>query len=262
MKKILEHSCRFFGKLCFRRRYGGFRLFTLIELLIVIAIIAMLMTMLLPALSKVRETSKRIICTGNLRQIGGGALMYINDYAYAPPFSVNGIVIAGQSFTLGYWPAILWPYFYAEKVWPETAAYKNPRNSIFIHLQTKCAWAGIGTFRSNMDYTAQKGPPQYLLNKNRGGNPWNVDGPVKFTLIKMSSHCALIMDGLGAASSFDPKMYVEEWRGGYNQVTHGNNLNILYFDQHVVTESPDDVPLYWQSYGKWVPFWTGMNHSY
>ncbi len=54
--------------------------FTLIELLIVIAIIAVLAGMLLPALSQTKAVAKGIICTGNLRSIGKFYHQYASDY--------------------------------------------------------------------------------------------------------------------------------------------------------------------------------------
>ncbi len=65
--------------------FSGRRAFTLVELLVVIAVVAALLTMLLPGLSKSRAVAKRMICAANLRQMGTMSALYIADFKGAIP---------------------------------------------------------------------------------------------------------------------------------------------------------------------------------
>lgn len=117
------------------RRAGGF---TLVELLIVIAIIGVLVALLLPAVQAAREASRRSSCQNNLKQFGVGLLNYESARRAFPPGAILKMEAAGPKIVANANVLIL-PYLeegIVEALWDYKKDYSQ--QSVLV-LQTPIA---------------------------------------------------------------------------------------------------------------------------
>ena len=94
--------------------------FTLIELLVVIAIIGILLSLLLPAVQKIREAAARLQCQNNLKQMGLALHNYHDSNQGLPPGYVawNSYADGATDTTPGWaWSALILPYLEQEPLY-------------------------------------------------------------------------------------------------------------------------------------------------
>ena len=130
--------------------------FTLVELLIVIGIIALLVAILVPALNRAREMSRRTVCLSNMRQLTAAWLMYAGEHHGRLCNALGNPKWAGGAFPLpnpeAYVPpqtfipqGQLWPYLRDFRIYicPDDPQEVHPANSIaFLALPggTACSY--------------------------------------------------------------------------------------------------------------------------
>ena len=129
--------------------------FTLIELLVVIEIIALLAAILFPAFAQARENARRASCQSNLKQIGIGIMMYVQDNDETMPFSDYGpgtgdqqqgasdLSTGGAFFK---WMDVIYPYV------KSTAVFDCPSRSAQIGNYAYGSGTNYGSYAANDFY--------------------------------------------------------------------------------------------------------------
>jgi prepilin-type N-terminal cleavage/methylation domain-containing protein/prepilin-type processing-associated H-X9-DG protein len=96
--------------------------FTLIELLVVIAIIAILAAILFPVFAQARAAARKTQCLSNLKQLGTGMMMYVQDYDERFPswnwgFFCNGGNAGAGRDSSAFWTMAIFPYTKSKQVY-------------------------------------------------------------------------------------------------------------------------------------------------
>jgi len=221
--------------------------FTIVELIVVVAIMAILISMLVPALNQAKLTAQSLCCVSNLKQLGLAIASYASDFnGFLPPSELPGSVSYRAVLERdGYMPM--------KKSSADTSAMfycpsAKPHN--------EATWF--------LDYSAN-----LHLMYRPGGNTWYWDTTSWGNMAKpldniqmtpsvpvSTSTRMLLMDSFGMPSIASPDYY---------RFRHNKQANILYVDSHVaprglppgfaLAESGKSIPsLPWNTLG-WDIAW-------
>jgi prepilin-type N-terminal cleavage/methylation domain-containing protein len=246
---ITNHSGRSFFKRSMGRAWKLLRRgFTLLELLVVAAIITILASILLPSLRSVLGRQRQICCINNQKQLGYATIMYAGDYNDYYPAGLAGGG-AGTAYT---WIDQLSVYCTQYK--DITAAHAVQPSGInspsaktfspFICPAKDSIWA-------------DKNPAQatwvgnYTINSNIFYDYTCVDNnicPKRLNSLSRPSECGLLWDGINAVLAYSSyntstkaNLLLPDGDSGTPDYRHNKNINILFAEGHSASAAVQPV---------------------
>ena len=218
--------------------------FTLIELLIVIAIIAILAGLLLPALNTVRLKAKTIDCVSRMKQVGlGGLLAYNEDFGYALGATVGKL---GRAKATYWFYHLGTPVTYNEDIGRIGEGYiqgyevkwsaKEHRPEKHIMSCTVSEQKTDTISRPNTDYSLNQ---NFITGSVRGFQPDPDYGKTLFLLssVRNPSSALYMAERRQDKIEVHPQMTSE-----YPSFKHQGKTNVLFADFHVESLSKSQVP--------------------
>ena len=236
----MQSRLKGFSALSFGRRQPSRSGFTLIELLVVVAIIALLVAILVPAVSKAREQGRSAVCKSNLKQWGLTAALYAHN--------ANDMVIPHVTGTAHSGDSDAWQAWHQNSLFMSLLGgnYKTPsgglRGMVCPTFNSVSSAYGFNAAFSGYHHNANL--------SQEGGDCYDVyvtKTPVKLFAITHASESPWMVDASGAGqgnyyggypgcpSEADGISGGLNWYWGYFDIRyrHANSINILMADQHV-----------------------------
>jgi prepilin-type processing-associated H-X9-DG protein/prepilin-type N-terminal cleavage/methylation domain-containing protein len=209
------------------------RAFTLVELLVVVGIIAVLISILLPALGAARRQAVTVQCLSNLRQLGLASGMYLaeNKLTYPQPFQDADLGDTVKVQVL--WFNALDPYLARNMKGYANASDRNytlsKQDPAYFYLEENTAATGGNgsrTYKMNTYFGDSNGNSVYWTRASK----LRKSAETVYIFDGIAADCALILPAL-ANDSFAPSFTGDE---GYVGLRHGKrkSANVLFADGH------------------------------